>query len=47
MTAPTVETEAAMDTALIGITQKRKVVEIEENYSMQICDQIEGFILAD
>jgi len=42
-----VETEAAMDTALIGVAQKRKVVEIESNYSVQICDQIEGFILAD
>ncbi|OXK63868.1 hypothetical protein CDL35_05645, partial [Escherichia coli] len=27
LTAPTVETEAAMDTALIGFAQNRKVVE--------------------
>lgn len=45
MTAPTVETEAAIDSALIGVTQNRKVV--EANDSMQVYDQIEGFILAD
>jgi hypothetical protein len=46
LTAPTVETEAAMD-KLSDWCYKEGENIVEANYSMQACDQIEELIIAD